>query len=135
MEQRSLLRHCLYTAELAQKHVAELRSGVTDRRFKLNDFQRHLAEVREAVQSMLELHKRFIGNLSEEQWTTAKGKITTLEALRGSIEAQLQGIDYELQMPTPDSKVLARYGKKLEALLQDWRKQHRKMGAAVGIKL
>ncbi len=84
---------------------------------------------------MFEDHKRFLYSLSEEQWASAKGPITALEQIRIGVRVQLDGIELELQMPTPDSKVFARYGKKMKALLQDWRKQHRKMGAAIGIKV
>src|SRR5579883_2905459 len=99
MAQRSLLRHCLYSAELVRNHM------------------------------------RFLYNLTEEQWAAAKDTITAVEQLRASIQVQVQGIDLELQMPTPDAKVLVRYGRKMQTLLEDWRKQHRKMAALTGIRL
>lgn len=97
--------------------------------------QPHLREVRSALDSMFEDHRRLLYGLTEEQWTAAKDPITALEKLRASIQTQLQGIDLELQMPTPDSKVLIRYEKKLRALLKEWRKQHRKMATTLGVSL
>ncbi len=135
MAQRSLLRHCLYTADVTRQHTDELLKSTTHGRPDPDQIQQHLREVRSAVDSMFEDHKRFLYSLSEEQWASAKGPITALEQIRIGVRVQLDGIELELQMPTPDSKVFARYGKKMKALLQDWRKQHRKMGAAIGIKV
>lgn len=134
-EQRSLLRHCMYTAELAQNQMQELVRSATRGRLNAVEIQQHLKEVRTAADSMFEDHRRFLYSLSEEQWAAAKDPLTKLEQLRASIQAQLDGIDLELQMPNPDSKVVARYGKRMRALLQDWRKQHRKMSAAIGLNL
>lgn len=135
MAQRSLLRHCFYTAELAGKHTDELLKSATHGRPNPDQIRQHLREVRGAVDSMFEDHKRFLYSLSEEQWGSAKEPITALEQIRASVQVQIEGIELELQMPTPDSKVFARYGKQMKALLQDWRQQHRKMGAAIGVKL
>jgi hypothetical protein len=135
MAQRSLLRHCLYTAELARDHMREFLRSATHRRPSADEMQQHLREVRSATDSMFEDHRRFLYSLTDEQWTAAKDTITALEQLRASIQVQVQGIDLELQMPTPDVKVLARYGRKTQTLLEDWRKQHRKMAALTGIRL
>ena len=134
-EQRSLLRHCRNMAELARNHTSELLRGATHGRSSLETMQPHLREVRSALDSMFEDHRRLLYGLTEEQWTAAKDPITALEKLRASIQTQLQGIDLELQMPTPDSKVLIRYEKKLRALLKEWRKQHRKMATTLGVSL
>jgi hypothetical protein len=134
-EQGSLLRHCLSLAKTARRHTDELTRSATHGRHNLNQFQQHLGEVRSAVDSMVEDHDRLVYGLTEEQWRSAKEPITALERIRTSVQVQLEGIDLELQMPTPDSKVLTRYTNELEALLQDWQKQDRKMGTAIGIKL
>ena len=134
-EQRSLLRHCLVTAELAGHHMQELVHSATRGRLNRNEIQQHLREVRSAVDSMFEDHRRLLYGLSGNQWQSAREPITRLEQLRASIQAQLDGTDLELQMPDPDPKVFARYGKRMRASLQDWRKQHRKMGTAIGTKL
>ncbi len=135
MAQRSLLRHCLYSAELVRNHMRELLRSATHRRVNPDEIQQHLREVRSATDSMFEDHRRFLYNLTEEQWAAAKDTITAVEQLRASIQVQVQGIDLELQMPTPDAKVLVRYGRKMQTLLEDWRKQHRKMAALTGIRL
>lgn len=135
MAQRSLLRHCFYTAEVAGKHTDELLKSTTHGQPNPDQIQQHLREVRGAVDSMVEDHKRLLNSLSEEQWRSAKEPITALEQIRIGVQVQIEGIGLELQMPRPDSKVFARYGKKMKALLQNWRQQHRKMGAAIGIKL
>lgn len=87
------------------------------------------------MDSISEHHRRLLDALSEEQWTAAKDPITRLEQLRARIQAQVEGIDLELQMPAPDSQHFIRYVKRMRALLQDWQKQYRKMGAAVDINL
>ena len=135
IEQRNLFRHCLYTSELARQHTDDLLKSTTRRRDNLEEIQRHLGNIRSAVDSMLEDHKRFRYGLSENQWKSAKEPITALERLGTSLRVQLEGIDLELKMPQPDPRVLARYGRKIRVLLQDWQKQHRRMGAAIGIKL
>lgn len=135
MEQRSLVRHCRSMAELARNHMREFLRSATPRRSNPDEAQKHLREVRSATDSMFEDHRRFLYSLTEEQWMTAKESITTLEQLRASIQAQLQGIDLELQMPTPDAQVLARYGRKTQTLLEGWRRQHRKTAVVVGIRL
>jgi Mg2+/Co2+ transporter CorC len=134
-EQRSLLQHCRSMAELARDHTSELLRGATRGRSNLETMQPHLREVRSALDSMLEDHRRLLYSVTEEQWTAAKDPITALERLRGSIQTQIQGIDLELQMPAPDSKVLIRYEKKLRALLKEWRRQHRRMAASIGVSL
>lgn len=93
-----------------------------------------LRKVRNAVVSMLEDHRRFIGILTEEQWTAAKDSITRLEQLRAVINTQLEGFDEELRMPAPESKVLIRYEGKANRALQEWQKQHRTIGTILGIK-
>lgn len=115
--------------------MREFLRSATHRRVNSDEIQQHLREVRSATDSMFEDHRRFLYSLTEEQWAAAKDPITATEQLRASIQAQVQGIDLELQMPTPDVKVLARYGRKVQTLLEDWRKQHRKMAALAGIRL
>lgn len=115
--------------------MREILRSVTHHEVKPDEIQQHLREVRSATDSMFEDHRRFLYSLTDEQWTVAKDTITAIEQLRANIQAQVQGIDLELQMPTPDGKVLARYGRKTQTLLEDWRKQHRKMAALTGIRL
>lgn len=134
-ERRNLIRHCLYTSELAGNHTKELVRTATHGRLNPDEVQRHLREIRSAVDEMFDDHKRLLYSLTDAQWTAAKQRITALEQFRAAIQVQIEGIDLELQMPTPDPKVIARYGKKMGTLLQDWRRQHRKMAAAIGVNL
>jgi chromosome segregation ATPase len=134
MEQRSLFRECVYAAELGREHLDELANVVRHSRPEAGKVSQHLTEVRGAVTEMLEDHHRFILDLTEEQWNAAQRSITELEQLRAAINTQLEGIDAELRMPVPDSKVLARYTKKTGRRLRQWQEQHRKMGAALGMK-
>ena len=133
MEQRSLFRDCIYMAEHARKHLDELLRTAT-RSPTQNKVQWHLREVRNAVTSMLEDHRRFLYTLTEAQWNSAQDSITRLEQLHATINAQLEGSDDELRMPASDSRVLVRYAKKTKGALQEWQKQHRKMGATLGIR-
>ncbi len=134
-EQRRLLHSCLDEAELARNRAAGLLRNATQGWVTRDELQQHFSEVRSAVDSMSEYHRRFLYTLTEEQWTAAKDPITRLEQFRASIQAQLEGIDLELQMPAPDSQHLIRYVKRMRALLQDWRKQYRKMSATASINL
>lgn len=134
MGQRSLFRECVYTAEVGRKHLDELTQAVRHSRPETDEVRQHLTEVRGAVTQMLEDHHRFILDLTEEQWNAAKSPIAELERLRATINTQLEGIDAELKMPAPDSKVLTRYTKKTGQLFRQWREEHRKMGAALGMK-
>lgn len=72
--------------------------------------------------------------LTEEQWNSTEDSVTRLERLRATISAQLEGFDDELRMPRSDSRVLVRYAKKTKRALQEWQKQHQKMGATLGIR-
>lgn len=134
-EQRSLLRHCRTMAEVARGHTSELLHSATHVRLERDEIQQHLREVRSAVNEMFDDHKRLLYSLTDEQWAAAKTTITALEQLRADIQVQIEGIDLELQMPTPNPQVFSRYSKKLRTLLQDWRKQHQKMATAIGTKL
>ena len=134
MAQRSQLRECIYKADLARKHAEEFTRSATHSRLQLVEVQAHLKEVQLAVAMMLEDHSRFIANLTEKQWTAAKEPITRLEFLRATINAQLQGIDYELQMPAPQPKVLVRYSKKIDKDLKEWQKLHKQIGRAMGME-
>jgi chromosome segregation ATPase len=134
MAQRSSFRECVYAAEHGRKHLDELTTAVRHSRPETDKVRQHLTEVRGAVTEMLEDHRRFILDLTEEQWSAAKSSITELEQLRATINTQLEGIDAELRMPVPDSKVLARYTEKTGRMLRQWQEQHRKMGAALGMK-
>lgn len=133
-ERRNLPRHCRYT-DLARNHMRELLNSTTNGQLDHDKTRQHLSAVKADVDRMFEDHKNLLYSLSEGQWTAAKEPITALERLRASIQVQLEGMDLELQMPTPDAKVFAKYGKKLGASLEDWRKQHNNMSAATGIKL
>jgi hypothetical protein len=134
LEQRNFFRECVYKAELGRQHLDELANDVKHSRLETDKVRQHLTEVRGSVTAMLDDHHRFILDLTEEQWNAAKSSITELEQLRATINTQLEGIDAELMMPAPDSKVLTRYTKKTGQLLRQWQEQHRKMGAALGMK-
>jgi hypothetical protein len=134
MAQRSSFFECVYEAEHGRKHLDELTNDVRHSRPETDKVRQHLKEVRGAVTAMLEDHRGFILDLTEEQANAAKSSITELEQLRATINAQLDGFDHELNMPAPDSKVLARYTKKTGRMLRQWQEQHRKMGAALGMK-
>ena len=83
---------------------------------------------------MFDDHKRLRDSLTEEQWTASKDQILALEKLRADIQAYIQGIDVELQIPDPDAKMFIRYGKKIRTALKEWQKQHQRMAAAIGNK-
>ena len=134
MEQRSLFRDCIHTAEHARMHLDELLRSAARRPTQADKVQWHLREVRTAVTSMLEDHRRFLYMLTEEQWNSTQDSITRLQHLRATISAQLEGFDDELRMPSPDSRVLVRYAKKTKRALQEWQKRHRKMGATLGMR-
>jgi hypothetical protein len=133
-KQSGLFIQCGNAVELARKHLHELGRAVTHSPVRANEIQRHLRESQSAVSSMLDDHHRFVYTLTEEQWNTTNDSITVLEQLRAAISARLEGFDDELQMPTPDAKVLTRYVKKTDRLLQEWQKQHRSMGGVLGIR-
>jgi len=134
LEQRNSFRECVYKAELGREHLDELANDIKHSRLETDKVRQHLTEVRGAVTQMLEDHHHFILELNAEQWNAAKSSITELEQLRATINTQLEGIDDELKMPAPNSKVLTRYIKKTVELLRQWQEQHRKMGAALGMK-
>jgi hypothetical protein len=132
-EQHSLLSYCGIMAEQAQKQMRELIGSASPGTVKVVEIQQHLKEVHFAVNSMFEDHKRLLDSLSEDQWRDSKAEITKLEMLRIDIQTYLQGIELELQLPSPDSKVFKRYSTKMKTALQRWRKQHHKMTADIGI--
>ena len=133
MEQRSLFRKCVDSAEHARRHLEEV-GGILRHRPETDKVRPHLTEVRGAVTDMLEDHHRFVLNLNEEQRTAVENPTTTLEQLGATINAQLEGLEQGLSMPKPDAKVLARYVKKTDRLLREWQEQHRKMSALLGMK-
>jgi hypothetical protein len=132
-EQSRLVRHSLHTERLAETCAAKLLRSANQDRVDYNELQQRLSQVRSSLNVMSKDHKRFLYTLTEGQWTAAKEPIARLERLRASIQAQLEGIDLELQMPSPDSRNLVRDGKRVRGLLRDWREQYRKMTAAAGI--
>lgn len=132
-EQRSLYRECLLTADFAKKHMEEFVGNLNRGRWKQDEIQQHLREIRVAVDRMVEDHDIFIKSLNEQQWDASKDWIAKLELLRAQTTAKLQGIDLELQMPTPQPKVLSRYGTTVEKQLKEWQNLHRQVAAAVGI--
>lgn len=133
-KQSGLFIQCGNAVELARKHLHALGRAVTHSPVRANEIQRDLREVQSAVSSMLDDHHRFIYMLTEEQWNSTKDSIARLEQLRAPISAQLEGFDDELQMPAPDAKILTRYVKKTDRSLQEWQKQHRSMGATLGLR-
>lgn len=133
-EQRSLYRECLLTADFAQKHMDEFVGNVKRGAWKQDEIQLHLREIRVAVDRMVQDHDIFIKSLNEQQWNASKDRIAKLEMLRAETTAKLQGIDLELQMPTPQSKVLTKYGNTVEKQLKEWQKLHRKVAAVTGIE-
>lgn len=131
MQQRSLFRHCVEMAKVAQGHMNELtRSAVPQP--QIAEIKQHLREVQAAASSMFDDHKRLRDSLAEDQWTAVKDRILALEKLRASIQAYLEGIEIELQLPNPDPKVFVRYDKKMKISLQDWQKEHHRMAVAIG---
>jgi hypothetical protein len=134
-EQRSLYGRCLYSAELAGRRGQSFLASVRRGHFDSDEVRRHLKEISLAVEEMLQVHDRFLKSLTEKQWTAATDEITKLERHRAAIHAQLRGIDYELQMPQPQAKVLTNYGKAIAKDLTDWRKLYRKIGLLWGMKL
>jgi hypothetical protein len=102
--------------------------------WKQEEIQLHLREIRVAVDRMVQDHDIFIKSLNEQQWNASKDWIAKLELLRAETTAKLQGIDLELQMPTPQSKVLTKYGNTVEKQLKEWQKLHRKVAAVTGIE-
>jgi hypothetical protein len=132
-EQRSLFRHCVYTAKVTQGHMDELTHSALPQP-KVDEIRQHLREVQSVVASMFDDHKRLRDSLTEEQWTASKDQILALEKLRADIQAYIQGIDVELQIPDPDAKMFIRYGKKIRTALKEWQKQHQRMAAAIGNK-
>ncbi len=66
-DQRSLYRECIYTAELAEKHMEEFVSNVNRGRFEPQELGQHTTEIRGAVDRMLQDHGTFIRSLNEQQ--------------------------------------------------------------------
>ena len=133
-EQRSLYRECLLTADFAQKHMEEFVGNVKRGSWNQDEIQLRLREIRVAVDRMVQDHGTFIKSLNEQQWNASKDWIAKLEMLRAETTAKLQGIDLELQMATPQSKLLTKYGKTIEKQLKEWQKLHRKVAAVTGIE-
>ncbi len=134
LEQLTLYRQCLVTGDFAKQHMEEFVGNVKRGRWNQDQIQRHLREIRVALDRMVEDHDIFIRSLNGQQWDASKDWIAKLELLHAETTAKLQGIDLELQMPTPQSKVLTRYGRTVEKQLKEWQNLHRKIAAIVGIK-
>lgn len=133
-EQRRLYGQCLSLAEVARKRGQAFLASVRRGHFESDEVRQHLKKVSLAVEKMLQVHDRFLKSLTEEQWNRGEAEITELERLRAALHAQLQGMDYELQMPKPQANVLANYAKNIDEDLANWRTLYRKIGAVTGIE-
>lgn len=98
-----------------------------------DELRQYLKEVWHSVDETFQLHDQLLKSLDEKQWAAAKSEITKLEQLRTVIHAQLQGMDYELQMPTPQAKILTSYAKIIDKNVTDWHKLHCRIGATTGL--
>lgn len=130
-EQRNFYGQCLHLAETAQKRDRKFLASMRGGHFEPDQVHHHWKDISLAIEEMLQVHDRFMKSLNETQWAAARDEITKLQWLRATIHAQLTGIDYELQMPNPQAKVVANYTQKIAEELADWRKLERGVGAAV----
>lgn len=133
-EQRSLHGQCLSLAELARKRGRAFSASVRRGQFESDQVRQQLKNVSLIVEKMLQVHGRFLKSLTEEQWDRSKDEIAELERLRAALHTHLTGIDFELQMPKPQAKVIANYAKRLATDLAEWQKLQRKIGATMGIE-
>lgn len=133
-EQRRLYGQCLSLAEVARKRGQAFLASVRRGHFESDEVRQHLKKVSLAVEKMLQVHDRFLKSLTEEQWNRGEAEITELERLRAALHTHLTGIDFELQMPKPQAKVIANYAKRLATDLAEWQKLQRKIGATMAIE-
>ena len=131
--QRNLFNECELLADHSQRHLDELGRDVHRGHPQANEIHPRLTELRGSVMEMLEDHSRFLRTLTEQQWAISKDALTTLEMLRATLTADLEGMDMELKMPAPNAKILLRYIRKTDRALREWNKEHQSMGVAVGM--
>lgn len=131
-EQRILHRECVSKASAARKRAQAFSKTAMRVYFEPNKVRQPLSELSSAIEETLRVHDRFLKTLSERQWHRSEGDIAKLETLKAAVHAKLDGIDLELRMPKPDSKILVRYARRIDRDLNDWEKLYRKIGYSEG---
>ena len=129
---RDLYDQCISKANNARTQAKALLRVLEGGESKGGELRSSVDELSHTVDGMIEIHDRFLKTLSDRQWNRSERHIAKLEMLRAAVPAELEAIDLELRMPTPDTKVLARYAKRIDGDLKDWESLYRKISSTLG---
>jgi chromosome segregation ATPase len=98
------------------------------------DALRQRDQLREHVRFMQQEHQRLLQGLGPEQQEAARRQIREMERIQERLQTRMQELDAAVDSPSFDFSQVATRAREVERTMQQWQKQHRKLGNQIGAR-
>lgn len=118
-------------AEKVQNSLLEFAAGA-DSALPAADLRDKAARLQDSFSALDESHNAFAQGLTKEQTKAVKGPLSKLDKAGKQFREQLREVEKELGGASPDPRRVKRAAEKMGKTVQEWRKQYRQIGTAIG---
>ena len=131
-EQREMLQQCNKAADGFRVGAERIGQDFSSKKDP-EALRSQLQDTQSQFEAMQQSHKALLASLNHEQHKATKGQVGKLQKLESSLDANLKTLDGELAGPAPNPGRVNKSLKKLQNDTQEWRKQHSKIAAELGM--
>lgn len=131
-EQREMLQQCNKAADGFRVGAERIGQDFSSKK-DTEALRSQLQDTRSQFEAMQQSHKTLLASLNHEQHKATKGQFGKLQKLESSLDANLKTLDGEFTGPAPNLGRVTKALKKLQNNTQDWRQQHSKIAAELGV--
>lgn len=131
-EQDAQLRTCVSVSERLRMLASEL---AQPGRLSESDWVKAHQRWNEVLgRAMENHHQAFLKSLNADQQSALNGRLRKMEKTWSQLSSRFETVHRDLAEPAPDAKRVSDHAKGLEKSLTKWEKQHRELGAEMGIE-
>lgn len=131
-QQRDQYRACTQSQDRVRTQARDMASLAGRPGASSKDALRQRDQLREQVRVMQQEHQRLMQGLGPEQQEAARQQIREMERIQERLQTRMQELDAAVDSPSFDFAQVATRAREVERTMQQWQKQHRKLGNQIG---
>jgi hypothetical protein len=133
-QQRDQFRACTQSQDRVRTQARDISRVGQRAGSSSNDARRQRDQLREQVRIMQQEHQRLMQGLGPEQQEAARQQIREMQRVEERLQTRMQELDAAVDAPSFDFTSVSARARQVERAMEQWQKQHRKLGSQIGME-
>lgn len=131
-QQRDQFRACTQSQNRVRTQARDMANLAKRRGFTSDEARQQRDQLRQLVRVMQEEHHRLMQGLNSEQQEAARMQIREMERVQERLQTRMAELDRTVDANPFSFGEVSNQAREVERAMQEWQKQHRKLGNEIG---